>query len=72
MTRLEKDLCAMTGATLEEVRQFLKWESTPGIYGGLQDTLMPSNASFVTDGFGMITDLALNGVPVLKYIMAHE
>lgn len=69
MTRLEKTLCTVTGATLDEVHQFLKWESTPNPYtGGLQDTLMPSNASFVTNGFGEIIDLALNNVPVLKYI----
>jgi len=69
MTRLEKDLCAVTGATLGEVQQFIKWANTPNPYtGGLQDTLMPSNASFVTDGFGCIVDLALNNVPVLKYM----
>lgn len=71
MTKLEKTLVAVTGATLDEVRQFIKWESTPDpYYGGLQDTLMPSRASFVTNGFGEIIDLALNDVPVMKYLMA--
>lgn len=72
MTRLEKTLCAVTGATLGEVQQFIKWESTPGPYGGLQDVLMPQNASFVTNGFGEIIDLALNDVPVLKYLIENE
>lgn len=69
MTRLEENLCAVTGATLGEVRQFIEWVNTPNPYtGGLQDVLMPSNASFVTNGFGEIIDLALNDVPVLKYM----
>lgn len=68
MTRLEKTLCAVTGATLGEVQNFIKWQSTTV----LDYNNKPENVSLVRDEFGAIVDLALNDVPVLKYLIENE